>query len=208
MVAIVCLDCRGLVQPYECTTVTECSTNEVCYIERYETSNGQKTSLYNVGCKPLNFCSSSGPILPVIGKRSARKRIDRTTCHECCSDKDICNLEGHCGSKSVTLPVGSTICYSCPLAMDPNKCNHIALCDSACSLKQTRNLIGQPRWTHVCSEKSQCATIAQSNPQGVCSFCCDTELCNRNCTIKSTIAPPTTTTTMAPTIHIARKLSL
>ncbi|VDI73028.1 Hypothetical predicted protein [Mytilus galloprovincialis] len=175
----------------------------VCYIEKYETSNGQKTSLYNVGCKPLNFCSSSGPVLPVIGKRSASKRIDRTTCHECCSDKDICNLEGHCGSKSVTLPVGSTICYSCPLAMDPNKCNHIALCDSACSLKQTRNLIGQPRWTHGCSEKSQCATIAQSNPQGVCSFCCDTELCNHNCTIKSTIAPPTTTTTMAPTIHIA-----
>ncbi|VDI18283.1 Hypothetical predicted protein, partial [Mytilus galloprovincialis] len=54
----------------------------------------------------------------------------------------------------------------------------------------------------------QCATIAQSNPQGVCSFCCDTELCNRNCTIKSTIAPPTTTTTMAPTIHIAQPPAL
>ncbi|XP_063436366.1 uncharacterized protein LOC134717803 [Mytilus trossulus] len=209
-IAIVCLDCRGLVQPYECPTVTECSTHEVCYIEKYETSNGQKSSLYNVGCKPLNFCSSSGPVLPVIGKRSARKRIDTTTCHECCSDKDICNLEGHCGSKSATLPVGSTICYSCPLAMDSNKCNHIALCDrdSACSLKQIRNLIGQPRWTHGCSEKSQCATIAQSNPQGICSFCCDTELCNRNCTIRSTIAPPATTTTMAPAIHITQPQAL
>ncbi|CAC5362920.1 unnamed protein product [Mytilus coruscus] len=204
-VAIICLDCRGLPQPFDCTTVTECSTNEVCYIERYETSNGLKSwHLYNVGCKPLNFCSSSGPLLPVVGKRSARKRIDRTICHECCNDRNICNLEGHCGSENFTKPDGSTLCYDCPFRRYPNYCNHLTLCDrdSACSTKQTRNLLGQPRWTHGCSEKSQCATIAQSNPQGICSFCCDSELCNRNCTIQSTKSPHTTATTIPPTTPI------
>ncbi|VDI26558.1 Hypothetical predicted protein [Mytilus galloprovincialis] len=185
--AIICLDCRRIPQPYDCTTVTECSTNEVCYIEKYETSNGQTTwHLYNVGCKPLNSCTSSGPRLPVVGKRSARKSIDTTTCHECCSDKDICNLEGHCGSANFTKP------------------------DSTCSIKQTQNLLGEPRWMHGCSQKSQCSTIAHINPQGICSFCCDTELCNRKCTIKSTVATPpststTATTTMAPTTPIPRK---
>ncbi|VDI26560.1 Hypothetical predicted protein, partial [Mytilus galloprovincialis] len=46
----------------------------------------------------------------------------------------------------------------------------------------------------------QCATIAQSNPQGICSFCCDTELCNRNCNIKSTMAPITPILLTAPII--------
>ncbi|XP_076081549.1 leucine-rich repeats and immunoglobulin-like domains protein 1 [Mytilus galloprovincialis] len=59
---------------------------------------------------------------------------------------------------------------------------------------------------HGCSQKSQCSTIAHIHPQGICSFCCDTELCNRNCTIKSTVASPpstsTTTTTMAPSTPI------
>ncbi|VDI42718.1 Hypothetical predicted protein, partial [Mytilus galloprovincialis] len=206
-IAIICLDCRLIPQPYDCTTVTECSTNEVCYIEKYETSNGLKTwHLYNVGCKPLNSCTSSGQRLPVVGKRSARKSIDTTKCHECCSDKDICNLEGHCGSANFTKPFGSTLCYDCPLSKHANTCNQLTLCDSdsACSIKQTRNLLGEARWMHGCSQKSQCTTITNSYRQGICSFCCDTELCNRNCTIQSTIAPSptTTTTTMASTTPI------
>ncbi|XP_071140364.1 WAP, Kazal, immunoglobulin, Kunitz and NTR domain-containing protein 2-like [Mytilus edulis] len=189
-----CLEGVRLTSPLDTSIVTECGDHEVCSVERYVTNDG--IIFYNVGCKDRQFCIAN-PLGPGKGDETL-------ICRHCCDDKDLCNMN-QCGAR-VNLPVGSTICYSCPLAMDANKCNHITLCDrdSACSIKQTQNLIGKPRWSHGCSEKTQCATIAQSNPQGICSFCCDTELCNRNCTIRSTIAPPptTTTTTMAPTTPI------
>ncbi|XP_071138664.1 uncharacterized protein [Mytilus edulis] len=193
-----CLEGVRLTSPLDTTIVTECGDHEVCAVERYVTNDG--IIFYNVGCKDRQLCIAN-PLGPGKGDETF-------ICRHCCDDKDLCNMN-QCGAR-VNLPVGSTICYSCPLAMDANKCNHITLCDrdSACSIKQTQNLIGKPRWSHGCSEKTQCATIAQSNPQGICSFCCDTELCNRNCTIRSTIAPPptTTTTTMAPTTPITRTI--
>ncbi|XP_063438620.1 uncharacterized protein LOC134719557 [Mytilus trossulus] len=195
-----CLEGVRLTSPLDTTIVTECGDHEICSVERYVTNDG--IILYNVGCKDRQYC-----IANPLGKRITNplglgKRAETVICRHCCEDKDLCNMN-QCGAR-VNLPIGSTICYSCPLAMDANKCNHITLCDqdNACSIKQTQNLIGKPRWSHGCSEKTQCATIALSNPQGICSFCCDTELCNRNCTIRSTIAPPPTTTTMAPTTPI------
>ncbi|XP_052084328.1 uncharacterized protein LOC127721604 [Mytilus californianus] len=198
-----CLEGVRLTSPLDTDIVTECGDHEICSVERYVTNDG--LILFNVGCEDRQLCARNNPsiVRPIIGKPLVGKRESTIICHHCCDDKDLCNMN-MCGV-AVTLPIGSNICYDCPLAMDANKCNHISLCDqdSACSIKQTRNLIGQPRWTHGCSEKSQCAKIAQSNPQGICSFCCDTDLCNRNCTIKSTIAPPTTTTTTTTTTTIA-----
>ncbi|CAC5362921.1 HMCN [Mytilus coruscus] len=170
-----CLEGVRLTSPLDTNIVTECGDHEICSVERYVTNDG--LILFNVGCEDRQLCARNNPsiVRPIIGNPLVGKRDSTIICHHCCDDKDLCNMN-MCGV-AVRLPMGSNICYDCPLAMDANKCNHISLCD----------------------QDSQCAQIAQSNPQGICSFCCDTNLCNRNCTIKSTIAPPTTTTTTTTT---------
>ncbi|CAC5362917.1 unnamed protein product [Mytilus coruscus] len=188
--AIRCLQCNSLTQPLDCTHVSECGRNEECYLEKYVTSDG--IMLYDVGCTASQLCSTSNK---PFGKRAS---IGTNICSVCCNDKDVCNIDGHCGAEKFVPPTGSNLCYKCHLSGRPDSCHQLTLCDqtSVCSLQQVTNILGHTRWEHGCVKKALCSSISQ---HGSCSYCCDSQLCNNNCSIThSVITSPTiasTTTT-------------
>ncbi|CAG2198162.1 IGSF9B [Mytilus edulis] len=161
-----CLEGVRLTSPLDTTIVTECGDHEICSVERYVTNDG--IILYNVGCKDRQYC-----IANPLGKLGVGKRAETVICRHCCEDKDLCNMN-QCGAR-VNLPVGSTICYKCPLAMDANKCNHITLCDrdSVINVQQLRKVIPRESVHFVVTRNYVTVTV----------------------TIRSTIAPITPITT-------------
>ncbi|KAH3695187.1 hypothetical protein DPMN_082643 [Dreissena polymorpha] len=83
---LTCFDCHNIADPSQCTTMTQCTAGQSCYIE---TIQNNAVLLYNMGCQTNQLCSSSG-VHPMIG-RSIQTR-QQNTCHECCSTDNCNNL--------------------------------------------------------------------------------------------------------------------
>lgn len=192
-----CLQCNSVTQPLDCSHVSECGRNEECYFEKYVTTGG--IIVYDVGCKDTKLCTSSHE---PFGKR---RSIGTSICSACCNDKDVCNIDGHCSAEKFLPPLGSNLCYKCHLSGRPDSCHQLTLCDqhSVCSLQQVTNYLGHIRWEHGCVKKAVCSSLSN---HGGCSYCCDSPLCNYNCsTTHSVITSPSllsTSTAIQQTIPI------
>ncbi|XP_063438596.1 mucin-2-like [Mytilus trossulus] len=196
-----CLDCKGISQPEDCAVVTRCGPHEQCSVEEYVTNDGN--TLYDVGCKDTQRCNLNG-----FGRRQAnttasiKREIGTVVCSECCNSRlfPLCNIAG-CGIKKPTLPVGSKICYKCPISIHPDECTQLTLCNKnqSCFITETNNLLGHHRWQHGCIDKQSCPSQS-SSASSPCSYCCDMDVCNDQCN-KTTVTKPTlkpSTSSMTP----------
>ncbi|XP_076081708.1 uncharacterized protein LOC143052540 isoform X2 [Mytilus galloprovincialis] len=208
-----CLSCKMVPTPIDCQTVTQCGPNQECYAKQYVTHAGIK--LYDVGCIDKLMCSTTVGVLPSgFGKRNGNKtplhkRQTSHLCTECCNNKDLCNMNGLCGSQNIALPSGSTLCYNCKETRQLEDCHDITLCNNhqVCQVHSTTNTQGEVRWHHGCVQKQQCPDLTL--PDNSCQTCCTSDLCNTNCTpstatdtqisTKSTTVKQTTSTLRATT---------
>ncbi|CAG2187839.1 unnamed protein product [Mytilus edulis] len=172
--------------PIDCQTVAQCGPNQECYAKQYVTHAGIK--LYDLGCIDKLMCSTTVGVLPSgFGKRNGNKtplhkRQTSHLCTECCNNKDLCNMNGLCGSQNIALPSGSTLCYNCKETRQLEDCHDITLCNNhqVCQVHSTTNTQGEVRWHHGCVQKQQCPDLTL--PVNSCQTCCTSDLCNTNCT--------------------------
>lgn len=171
-----CLNGAQLDQPLDTTTVTKCGEHEVCYVQKYTTDDG--VTLFDVGCQDPRLCAASSNPQPV-GRRyvNGSKRDVTIVCHQCCDNKDLCNIDGHCGSIKFNPPTGQKLCYQCHKAGSPDECTNIGLCDqdNSCSINKETNILGVSKWTSGCSRHVQCSATIGSK------YCCNSSLCNSLC---------------------------
>ncbi|XP_053387135.1 uncharacterized protein LOC123541837 [Mercenaria mercenaria] len=115
VLALTCLQCKGISQPRHCTIVDVCFPGEVCGVEKVTNSLGH--TVFNVGCLTESKCQS----------RSIRnQRSGNVGCRQCCQS-DLCNAEG-CGEPGYPEHRGP-ICFNCPLHTNLNTCSDIAFCE-------------------------------------------------------------------------------
>ncbi|XP_076080322.1 uncharacterized protein LOC143051237 [Mytilus galloprovincialis] len=169
-----CLNCKAVPQPLDCTDVVECGTHESCYTQRFITYDG--ITLFNVGCRDHDQCKAN----------PARSVGDVNICTRCCNNTDVCNLDQYCSSEAFAPKPGHVLCFSCPYSLvQPTQCHRITLCgqDQQCSITTTRNLLNEERYQMGCSSNKAC--------QGSGLYCCNNQLCNRHIPTKPIIVNPT-----------------
>ncbi|XP_045184508.2 fibropellin-1-like [Mercenaria mercenaria] len=185
-----CLQCSGISQPRHCKFVGECNPGEVCGVE--EVINSYGVHVYNVGCITSLLCQNTS---------THHKRSNNEVCLECCQG-DLCNAQG-CGEPGYPINRGP-VCLSCSLQKDPVSCHTIEFCEpgDVCKHEVIREF-GDTLYNIGCSSLLECkhdyqeatsiigrdvtsvqeqSDIAlRSMTEHVCSKCCDTDLCNKNC---------------------------
>ncbi|CAC5384474.1 HSPG2 [Mytilus coruscus] len=156
-----CYNCNETRQIDDCREISLCNNKQACQV--HSTKNAQGEVRWNHGCVPKQMCSISVGLLPSgFGKRngyenSLHNRQATENCTECCDSKDLCNIDGLCGSQHQTPPSGYTLCYNCSDLRHTNDCQNISLCGN----------------------NQQCPD--SSLPPESCQTCCTTDLCNVNC---------------------------
>ncbi|XP_063436367.1 uncharacterized protein LOC134717804 [Mytilus trossulus] len=112
-----CLNCKAVPQPLDCTDVVECGTHESCYTQRFITYDG--ITLFNVGCRDHDQCKAN----------PGRSVGDVNICTRCCNNTDMCNLDQLCSSEAFAPKAGHVLCFSCPYSLvQPTQCHRITLC--------------------------------------------------------------------------------
>ncbi|XP_052819794.1 L-rhamnose-binding lectin CSL1-like [Mya arenaria] len=171
--SLVCLNCSSTLSPRDCTDVTTCASNEVCFADILSTADGIK---HVYGCRSAMQCG-----VAIVGKRS------NSNCSQCCQG-DLCNAF-LCGETD-GLTTSGPVCYSCGERPNSDGCSKIRQCDrdQVCELYPSITSISHRL---VYSTDCQSRTICESrikatnsfHPGNVCgSICCDTNLCNKaNC---------------------------
>ncbi|XP_076072755.1 microfibril-associated glycoprotein 4-like isoform X1 [Mytilus galloprovincialis] len=86
-----CLSCTDLKEGEQCQHIVTCPDNEVCFLEKYTTSNGE--TRYDGGCADHKMCPAQD-LQNTFGKRTSDH--SHILCHRCCNNTHICNTDLTC----------------------------------------------------------------------------------------------------------------
>ncbi|XP_060064000.1 uncharacterized protein LOC132544424, partial [Ylistrum balloti] len=186
----VCYECWHMSHPRDCSNIVECGSNQVCFVERYVTSDAHV--YYNSGCLSNQSCHSHYPIL---GRRESEntaitkpdvtdlKRYNPSQYPDCssCCQSDYCNT-----NLCETHQVNSTKkrCLSCDSVEHPSECHKVIGCDvdEMCYTTYYLHTFGEKRYRLGCMRKHVCDQSGMTNPVEThyCSECCTGDNCNRD----------------------------
>ncbi|XP_062578964.1 uncharacterized protein LOC134240877 [Saccostrea cucullata] len=135
VLSLMCLSCRGSIQPRHCHSITYCAEDEVC-IEQNQT-------LHIHG-------SDDGNLRP-------------PTCTECC-DTDLCNAKGCTEPGYPPLSSRGPVCLACTQHFDSQECRQIAHCrDSELCFIKEESEFGDKVYSSGCMPFQQCISIVSNN---------------------------------------------
>ncbi|XP_060064480.1 uncharacterized protein LOC132544848 [Ylistrum balloti] len=203
----VCYECWHMSHPRDCSNIVECGSNQVCFVERYVTSDAHV--YYNSGCLSNQSCHSHYPIL---GRRESEntaitkpdvtdlKRYNPSQYPDCssCCQSDYCNT-----NLCETHQVNSTKkrCLSCDSVEHPSECHKVIGCDvdEMCYTTYYLHTFGEKRYRLGCMRKHVCDQSGMTNPVEThyCSECCTGDNCNRD--LCKNVASVTSATSPVPT---------
>ncbi|XP_053406478.1 uncharacterized protein LOC123547882 [Mercenaria mercenaria] len=148
-----CFECQHAPYPRDCSKLTVCHSDEVCFTEQVVTPS--RNVAFNSGCLPKSQCLSVS--IPLIGKRSANilntHSTDIITCRECCAS-DFCNMKG-CGTHEIPIEQRGPYCNTCDV-QNPKDCTNVTVCgkNELCMLFHPVELGGRPGTLY----RGQCET--------------------------------------------------
>ncbi|XP_076072758.1 uncharacterized protein LOC143044586 [Mytilus galloprovincialis] len=117
----VCLSCTDLKEGEQCQHIATCHDNEVCFLEKYTTSQGE--TRYDVGCVDQQMCSVQD-LQNTFGKRTSDH--SRILCQRCCNNTYICNRDLTCVNPNNS---SRQSCYSCS-DVEPSACHTNVTCEA------------------------------------------------------------------------------
>ncbi|OWF38884.1 uncharacterized protein LOC110465749 [Mizuhopecten yessoensis] len=198
----VCYECYHMSHPRDCNNVVECGSHQVCYVNRYVTSDAHV--YYNSGCLSYNSCYSHH------GRResepASNTKVDVTAtgirrnnpashpdCSSCCHH-DFCNT-----NLCETHKVNSTKkrCMSCDSVEHLSDCQTVRGCDEdeMCYTSYYLHTFGEKRFRLGCMRNNTCnqGGAVHIGETQFCSKCCIGENCNRELCKDAATPPPITT---------------
>lgn len=201
--AMKCFQCQHAATPYDCENITECKSDEHCFIQQTVTASGN--IVFSSGCISKERCPSVAQTM--IGKRSfhiTHRRQDLDICFDCCID-DFCNRQG-CGLQELPLGQRGPFCFNCTSVQDPASCKSVSLCDQEeMCIVYSEDKPGNMQNFSIrsrCAKLSICNKMSQAGSSSSCAtICCNTDFCNDHCGTRQTTSVTTevSRTTNAPT---------
>ncbi|XP_045169701.2 uncharacterized protein LOC123532353 [Mercenaria mercenaria] len=188
-----CFECQHVPYPRDCSKLTVCNPDEVCFTEQVVTSS--RNVAFISGCLPKSQCPSVS--ISLIGKRSAnivnKRSTDILTCRECCAG-DFCNMKG-CGTHEIPIDQRGPYCYTCDVK-NPKDCTNVTVCgkNELCMLYHPLGLGGRPSTLYrgQCETRAACNALTQAFSNQNCNpICCNTDFCNDRCGTPSNITMTT-----------------
>ncbi|XP_071133318.1 uncharacterized protein [Mytilus edulis] len=179
----ICLSCTDLKEGEQCQHIVTCPDNEVCFLEKYTTSNGE--TRYDVGCADHKMCPAQD-LQNTFGKRTSDH--SHILCHRCCNNTHICNTDLTCDNLNNSSRQN---CYSCSDVDDPSACQTKVTCgiNDVCYVHYFRTESTRLLYDLGCKPATMCMKnykhlFGRRSSEGrhlLCGACCaDSNYCNGN----------------------------